>query len=332
MATFEILPKVLHTGTSNNVMMSVRKTPRTKNFEGQYGQDGTVHHLNIALGVHTLLAYHGLVALVGSGARAKDELRALEVGIGDIDYRLGNGREHLTNRTAFESEDELERAAFRKYAALQADGEAATDVREKILATTESVRLVFRAYQRAQGVLDAERKGVGKSADDSAAQQERAYTHTSSHLSATEAFQVAYLADINSAELWIQYAAFFGRTFELARFVGRVNAGVAAMLSPDLFELTKEVLAAESQETDLSVLWVSLRQLLNRNLSTAKFDFALRIAEMVDGTIHVTRETREQRNHQLTIEERNGTRYAIVEKQDLALMVVALDDRPPVNN
>ena len=170
LATFEILSKVLDTGTSNSVMPVARAIPWTKDFEGKYKQDGIVQRLNIALGVQTLVAYHGLVALLGSGARAKDELRALEVGIGDIDYRLGNGRKHLTSWTAFESEDELQRSALRKCAAQQAGGEASTDVlREQIQAETQAVRLIFRAYQRAQVVLEAERKNVGKSADDAAA-------------------------------------------------------------------------------------------------------------------------------------------------------------------
>ena len=142
---------------------------------------------------------------------------------------------------------------------------------------------------------------------------------------------MAYLADINPAELWIQYAAFFGKTFELARFVGRVNVGAEAMLNPELFELTREVLAAESQETDLSMLWVSLRQLLNLTFST-RIDFAVRIGELVDGTIRVARGKRERGVRELTIEERDGARYAIVENRDGALMVIALGRGSPATD
>jgi hypothetical protein len=326
LATFDILWPVLDTGASNIVMAIAREIPWTKDFEGKYKHDGTVQRLNIALSVQTLVAYHGLVAMLGSGARAKDELRALKVGIGDIDYRLMNGREHLTTLTAFKSEDDLQRSALTRYA--RADHEAATgSLRETILGETKAVTLIFRAYQRAQVVLVAERKSVGKSADDAAARQERAFKHASSQLSPIEACQVAYLADVNPAELWIQYAARFGKTFELARFVGRVNAGVEATLNSELFELTRQMLAAQSQETDLSEMWISLRQLLNLRLSTRKFDFAVRIAELADGTIRVAGR-REGRICELTIEGRDGSRYAIVENRDGAVMVIALGRRP----
>jgi hypothetical protein len=325
LATFDILWPVLKAGASNIVMAVAREIPRTKDFEGTYKQEGIVQHLNIALGVQTLLAYRGLVAILGSGARAKDELRALEVGIGDIDYRLAIGREYLTTQTAFESEDEVRRSALHRYAVLQADPEAADGaLRELILAETEAVRLVFRAYQRAQLLLEAERKSVGKRASESVARQERAFTHASSHLSPIEACRVAYLADINAAELWIQYATFFGKTFELARFIGRVSAGVEATLNSELFEVTQQMLAAQSQETDLSVLWVSLRQLLNLTISTRKFDFAVRIGELADGTIHMAPVRRDERICELTVEGRDGSRYAIVEHRDGAVMVIAL--------
>jgi len=51
LATFEILWRVLDTGASNTVMAVAREIPWTKDFEGTYKQEGTVQHLNIALGV-----------------------------------------------------------------------------------------------------------------------------------------------------------------------------------------------------------------------------------------------------------------------------------------
>lgn len=328
LATFEILWRVLDTGASNTAMAVAREIPWTKDFEGTYKQEGTVKRLNIALKVQTLIAYHSLKAVLGSSAGAKDALRALEVGIGDIDYQLVKGRAYLKGWTAFDSEDELEQSALTRYAA--AGHEVATGtLNEDVLAETKAIGLIFRAYQRAQVLLAAERKSVGERADDAAARQEEAFNDASSRLSPIEACQVAHLADINPAELWIQYAAHFGKTFELARFVGRVNVGVEATLNSELFELTKQMLASQSQDTDLSEMWVSLRQLLNLRLSTRKFDFAVHIAELADGTIHMAHVRRDRRIGELTIEGRDGSRYAIVENRDGSVMVIALGRRPP---
>ena len=306
LATFEILPKVLNIGASNNVVVSVQEIPWTKNFEGQYEQDGTVQHLKIAVSVQTLLAYHALVALLGSGARAKEELRAQ--GIGDIDYRLVSGRRHLANRTAFETEDELRRLALHRYAALVADPEAATGaLGEKVLAETTAVRLVFRAYQRAQLVLEAKRKIIGKSASDSAERLERAHTHPSSQLSPIEACQVAYFADVNPAELWIHYLARYGMTFEFARLIGRINAGLETKLGPELFGIAARVIAAEADGSDLHMLWITLRQLLKLTLSADLFECAVRGAECVAGIVLVSRRQRE-----LSIERPDGLRHVIV--------------------
>lgn len=140
---------------------------------------------------------------------------------------------------------------------------------EKIEAETEAVRLVSCAYNRAQRMSAAHKEAADMTAADAAARLELEYTHSGTRVSSVEACQIAIFADINPADLWIQYGAFFGKTFEIARFVGRINAGVEAWLGPELFETARQVLAARTQETDLSLLWVNLRELLNLAISTA---------------------------------------------------------------
>jgi hypothetical protein len=106
-----------------------------------------------------------------------------------------------------------------------------------------------------------------------------------------EACQVAIFADINPAQLWMQYGAFFGRTFELARFVGRIVMGVGAELDRDLFGTANQLLTARPEGTDLSVLQLNLREILSKTISPEKLEFALRIAGLVNGTIRAAAAT-----------------------------------------
>ncbi|MGH6711764.1 MAG: hypothetical protein ACREEK_22680 [Bradyrhizobium sp.] len=309
LATIRIFPNVLQTGNSNAVMAILRENRPTKNVEGQYKMTGVVRALNIMLGIHTLLTYQALVALLGTGTRAKNELRALLGGPGDIDYRLKVGRIHLVEFTAFVSEDEVRRWAKIKYAEQQLkSGSVAGDgsQHEMIAAETEAVRLVFRAYQRAQLVLDAFVEAAELNDNDGAVRLERAFHHANTQLTAFEVVQVAIFTDVNPAELWPQYGAGFGQTFELARFIGRINSGMEATLGPELFDLTKQVLNSRAEESGLPVLWVTLRKLLNLHFSSAKLDLAIHGAEHVKGVIRVSRSTRE-----LSVEDSEGFRYLI---------------------
>uniref|UniRef100_UPI0038F7BBAC hypothetical protein n=1 Tax=Streptomyces europaeiscabiei TaxID=146819 RepID=UPI0038F7BBAC len=86
----------------------------------------------------------------------------------------------------------------------------------------------------------------------------------------------AIFADINPAELWMQYAASFGKTFEIARFIGRINAGVEAKLGPELFGIARQVLAAQPCGTELSRVWTRLRKLLILAIPLDHFEQGLR--------------------------------------------------------
>ena len=130
-------------------------------------------------------------------------------------------------------------------------------------------------------------------AADAAALLELAYTHSGTHVSWAEACQIAIFADINPAELWVQYAASFGKTFEIARFIGRINAGVEAKLGPELFGIARQVLAAQPCGTELSRVWTRLRKLLILAIPLDHFEQGLRSAEAVAGTIRIARATRE---------------------------------------
>lgn len=321
LATINIRPTVLKTSNSNLAMAFLNEIPATKSTSGQYKQERIVQRLKVALSVQMLLTSHGLRVLVGSATGAESELAAMPIGLGDIPSRLVTGREHLASLTAFRSEDELEQWAKHKYAAVRSGGDRHTNdwLTDAIRAETEPVRIIFRAYQRAQLVFAARRKASGMKAKAADRKLEAAYNDGSTHLSAIDACQVAIFADINPAELWMQYGAFFGRTFELARFVGRIVMGVDAELGRDLLETANQLLAAQPEGTDLSDLQINLREILSKIISPAKFEFALSIARMANGMIRVARATRE-----VTVGEYDGRRYAIVEGLEGSLAVVAM--------
>ena len=309
LATIRVFPKPLKTGNSNVVMPILMETRSKKHVEGQYKMTALVNHLNVALGVHTLLTYHALVIILGTAARSKDALRQLRGGPGDIDYRLVIGRKHLASRTAFESEDEVKRWATNRYARVLA-AEAAPDEAAMlpiIETEMEAVRLVFRAYEHAQRTLVARNDAMTmKDGEAATALLEQAFTHPSTQLTAAQALQVAMFADINPSELWLQHGMIYDPTFEFARFVGRVNAGVEAMLKHDQFALAKRVLATKPEDAGLSGLWIALKEALGRHFSTAQFDLAIHLAEATTGMIRISRSTRE-----LWVEAPTGVRHLI---------------------
>lgn len=255
--------------------------------------------LKESLGVYALLTYGALVFWLGSGGRAKDELQRLRGGPGNIDYWLGIGRDHLAHRTAFESENELRQWANVKWAFLP-PLRTAEDIRQLMSDEMEAVRLLFRAYQRVQIVFKALDKAIklldmkDNSADvDSAmALLQEAYTHPSTQLSEGETLQVAMFADVDPGMLWPQHAIPHDPTFAFGRFVGRINAGVTAVLKGKQFFLAKRIVES-IDESRLPPLWMALRTLVERHFSIERLDLALHLAEQGSGAVEVARGTRE---------------------------------------
>lgn len=309
--TIRIIPKVLQTGKSNIVKAFLFQNRSAKHVEGRYKMASLVKHLNIALGVHTLLAYHGLIVLLGTAALAKEEFRRLRSGPGDIDYRLGVGRKHLENRTAFDSEEQVKQLADARYAQLTTP-ETATELAglrpQLIEAETEAVQLLFRAYERAQIVSAAFNEAANMDSDKAHEHLMTAFAHTRSHLEPIDALQVVLFADIDPAELWLQYGNGWGPTFEFARFVGRVNAGVEATLNTEQLALAKKIIDPQCEEAGLSDQWTDLREMVHRHFSIERFQLAIHIAEVTNGIVRVSRSTRD-----LSVETPMGMRHVITD-------------------
>lgn len=308
--TIRMFPEVLKTGNSNVVMPLLIENRPEKHIEGRHKMTPLVKDLNIAFGVSTLLAYHALRIPLGTGSRAKDQLRTLRGGPGDIDYRLNVGRDYLASRTAFDSEDEVKRWANSKYALLLAEAGPERAISQPQYVETEmrAVALVSRAYARAQIVSAALNDAVEMDNDKAALRLAAAYNHPNTQLTRSEALQVAMFADINPAQLWPEDELIYGPTFEFARFVGRVIAGVEATLNPDQFVLAKQVLDTKREDAGLSPLWLSLKVPLTRHFLVEKFHLAIHIAEITNGIVRVSRSKRE-----LSVETPAGARHVIAD-------------------
>ena len=267
-----------------------------------------VQDLKEALGVHTLLAYHALIVLLDdTGARAKDEIRRLRGGPGDIDYWLGIGRRHLASRTAFNSEHEVTLWANARWPLLDLQ-KASECMQQLMVAEMEAVRLLFRAYERAQLVLDALDEAIEMDDDDAAtARLEQEYNHASTQLSEAEVLQIAMFSDVDPAMLWPQHAVQYGPTFAFGRFVGRVNAGVTAVLEDKQVVVAKQIVG-NLRDGELPALWLALRKLIQHHFSIEKLDLAIRRAELTDGTVEVAHARRE-----LWVKRPTGDRFLITE-------------------
>ena len=290
-ATTRAFPKPINIG-GTEVWLSLFTQIGLNNDAWRQKMMRMVQDLKEALGVHTLLTYHALIALVeGTGAQAKDELRRLRGGPGDIDYWLVIGRRHLANRTMFDSENEVTRWANAKWALLNLP-RTPESTQQLMFHEMEAVRLLFRAYLRAQLALDALGEAVVANDDDAAmARLSEAYNHPSTQMSEAEVLQVAMFADVDPAILWPQHAVRYGPTFVFGRFVGRLNAGVTAVLGRNQFLVAKQIV--ECAEDRLPALWLALRRSIQRQFSVEKFDLAIHMAEQAGGTIEVSGATRE---------------------------------------
>jgi hypothetical protein len=291
LATTRAFPKPINIG-GTDVWISLFIQVGSNQDVWRHKMTRLVQDIKEASAVHTLLTYHAIIVLLeGTGAKAKDELRRLRGGPGDIDYWLGIGRRHLASRTAFDSEDEVKRWADAKWALLKLP-RAPEFNEQSIFHETEAVRLLFRGYERAQLVLDALDNAVAMNDDNAAtARLAEAYNHASTQMSEAEVLQISMLADVDPAILWPQHAEPYGPTFAFGRFVGRLDAGVMTVLQRNQFVVAKQIV--ESTEDRLSALWLALRRSIQRHFSIEKFGLAIHMAEQTGGVIEVSRATRE---------------------------------------
>ena len=248
-------PPPLRLGTGNSFVPLLVPDRTLKTTEGRYPSRAIVAQLRRSLAVHSLMALHGLLPLLGTRQAAQD--RIATVAASGIDRLIREGRQYLSQETAFDAEDALRRLFERKQVLLKNAGIDIPWRREELIeAELSAVRLVSIASVRAQAILAAF-EGAQRSAKpsrtangdeetviDEASWQATRETFGRYHhdLGIGSLWEIAAYADINPCALWPQHTARFATLFELARFIGRVDRGIEASLACAHLDLLEAIL------------------------------------------------------------------------------------------
>ena len=274
-----IAPEPLRLGTGNSFVPLLVPDRTLKPAAGRYPSRAIVAKLRRSLAVHSLMALHGLQPLLGTRQAARN--RIATVAPSGIDHLMREGRQYLSQETAFESEEELRRLFGRKRELLKDAGIDIPWRREELVeAELAAVRLVSIASVRAQTILSAfeaaqrtARPGRTANGDEEAVIDETAWQAIREtfgryrpDLGIGSLWEIAAYADINPCTLWPQHTARFATLFELARFIGRIDRGIEVSLACVHLDLLEAVLTEmpdpfdEDQAQLAMVSRVKLRQ------------------------------------------------------------------------
>lgn len=222
-----------------------------KDSDGRFPPRRLVEKLRVALGMHALCAYHSLNALYGNSEKARDDV--VDAAGMSFWHLRRNGVGHISEFTPFDDEDELIAWAKAKHGDLPVGAPIANN-RVRAEAELSAVSLLGKAYVRAQRIIagwEEAEKILSKAGDDGDGAKaeaeahdviEEAYSSAAYDLTIGKLTEIAIYADINPVILWPQHISLFAELFELARFVGRINASVGAELSTNLYKLTRLVM------------------------------------------------------------------------------------------
>lgn len=223
-----------------------------KDTTGRYAFRALVVQLDQALGVHVLVALHGLQAALGTRVAAENALIAL--GLPSLKNLLRDGRRRLRQATLFDTEAELRSFSVRKVEAHKRSSGPQQLWHPSAYADMElsAVKLINLARLRAQGLLsvfeDIQRRHVGTARPGSSGEAastedvvgkidaeshdaiQAAFDRHSGSIHLGQMWELAAYADVNPVILWPQHIQRFAGPLEVARFIGRVDHGVEARL------------------------------------------------------------------------------------------------------
>jgi hypothetical protein len=271
-----------------------------KDSDGRSPPRGLVEKLRVALGVHALCAYHSLNALYRNSEKARDDV-ADAAGMSFWHLRR-NGVGHIGELTVFNDEDELITWAKAKHRDLPVGAQIANN-RVRAEAELSSVSLLGKAYVRTQRIIKAWEEAqtilskAGDGADKAKAEEqahdtiENAYGSAWCDLTIGKLTEIAIYADINPVILWPQHISFFAELFELARFVGRINAGIGAELPSNLYKLTRQVMDGYETGDTRDLVSKVIRHHLSRAFPGKRLTAAIDAAERSGSVVSVARGT-----------------------------------------
>jgi hypothetical protein len=272
----------------------------TKESDGRFPPREFLQKLRMVLGVHALCTYHSLNVLYGNVTKARDDV-ADAAGM-SYDHLRRIGMAHISDVTLFDTESEIAGWAKQKFKDIPVGAQVANN-RVRATAELSSVALVGKAYVRAQRVIASWEEAQvilsksGDAASRAAAEMRardvigRGYASAWYDMSVGNLAEIAIYADINPVILWPQHIAFFAELFELARFIGRINAGVGATLSSNLYALTRQVMDGSQTGDTRDLVSTMIRYHLSSALGKNELITAIDAAEKRGLTLSIARGT-----------------------------------------
>lgn len=236
-------------------------------------------HLRAGFGVHVLQTNHGLryLGLTKRGAdiAIEEKLAGGELGVAAL---MAIGRDHLADWTGFDSEGELAEFCCYKYAALAGRGFPLPlpDRQSRVEAELGSIDRLSTAYSRAKTILRAFDRTRIESQSLARVNIDVAYRGAGSAFSARDLIEIAMAADINPLALWPNHTEVSAETYEVFRFIGRLQRGADAVLARGQFEIVTQAIARASAEQSFAeqIICGTLLDSYNRKQLAAALDVA----------------------------------------------------------
>lgn len=277
-----------------------------QNHEGRYPRRQVIEFLERALAVHCLLAYHGLLAILGTPTAARDALA--KVAHVDPSRLLTLGRRHLSVLTGLDSEEELRGWSELKYKHLRRLGfDLPEDLRsERVAAEAVPILLIGGAINRAKAILN-EMENVQRAEKRSRKRSfpgdgyridavhhdkiQKTFLRFQSDLSVTELWELAVFSDFNPVALWPQHIKYYAELFDIARFLGKVDLGSEAKIGRFYLELLDRIVRGAYGPTgdDRDVLVAATRSKLFAHFDGEMLLDAIRRAVGSGGSLVVCR-------------------------------------------
>jgi hypothetical protein len=117
------------------------------------------------------------------------------------------------------------------------------DGRSRIDAELGSIDRLSKTYSRAKTVLRAFERTKTESQALAQVNIDVAYRGVGSACSAGDLIEIAMVGDINPIALWPAHAEVSAETYEVFRFIGRLQRGADAVLARGHFEIVKQAIA-----------------------------------------------------------------------------------------
>jgi hypothetical protein len=251
-------------------------------------------HVRAGLGVHVLQTSHALRNLGftkrGADDKIAQELVGGELGVGPL---MQFGRTALSEWTGFDSEDELALFASSKYTLVKKLGFSTPmpDRRSQAQAELANIQPLSLTYSRAKNVLRAFGRAGESSQNLAKVEIRAAYAGIGASFSTRNLIEIAMTADVNPIPLWPSHSEVSAGTFEVLRFIGRIQRGTNAVLLPVHFGVARQALARKSTERTVSetVIAETVCGFFDRKV----FIEALDMVEDCGGALVVARRTRD---------------------------------------